>query len=190
MFVAVAVVLLGALPVGVVVWLPAEHGSIVFLEAVVGVAVLILVARLATGRSAEQWRCELHWVGKAMVRYLACCFVPPALVFVVLGLSLPGGRGRDGFARADFATYVWPLSIVACLVTFPTLVLLLAVAPRAGRGGGVGAVVALVPSALPLLVGLMFGSWPAVLLVVLQVLYACFLMPGCLDWMHERPLDD
>ncbi|MEU1425274.1 hypothetical protein [Kitasatospora sp. NPDC005751] len=53
-----------------------------------------------------------------------------------------------------------------------------------------GAVVALVPSALPLLVGLMFGSWPAVLLVVLQVLYACFLMPGCLDWRHERPLDD
>ncbi|MFD9597321.1 hypothetical protein ACFWA9_31840 [Kitasatospora sp. NPDC059973] len=51
-------------------------------------------------------------------------------------------------------------------------------------------VVALVPSALPLLAGLMFGSWPAVLLVVLQVLYACFLMPGLLDWMHERPLDD
>ncbi|MFI9787680.1 hypothetical protein ACIHEI_29865 [Kitasatospora sp. NPDC051984] len=167
--------LVAAQPVGLVAlylsW-EIDFWSVAPLEASGTVAGLFLVSRLVVRRSVARWRAEMRWLGQAVLQYVACCLSPFLVLVTAWSLSAPDGADDQGIGF-DLALLggwvVW--------VNVPTFVLLLVQAPRAQRGAKVGALVGLLPSALPMLL-LLFGGWPLLLPIAAQLFFGFLVLPG------------
>ncbi|MFD0272793.1 hypothetical protein ACFVHB_02645 [Kitasatospora sp. NPDC127111] len=172
-----AAVLVAAQPVGLVAWCllsrQVDFWSLAPLEASGAVAGLFLASRLLVRRSRARWRAEMRWLGRAVVQYLVCCLTPFLLLTTAVWLIVTGGRDAPGI---DLGLAL--LGLVVIWVHVPTVVLLLVQAPRAERGAEVGALVGLLPSALPMLMVLLAGLWPLLLLIVAQLFFAFLVLPG------------
>ncbi|WP_123821002.1 hypothetical protein [Kitasatospora cineracea] len=173
---APAAALVAVQPAGLVVWRllswEVDSGSLAVLEASGAVAGLFLASRLVVRRSRARRRAEMRWLGQAVLQYVACCLTPFLVLTVVAALIVPDGEGDPGIGP-DLAL----LGMVVIWVSVPTFVLLLVQAPRAQRGAKVGALVGLLPSALPMLL-VLFGGWPLLLLVAAQLFFGFLVLQG------------
>ncbi|MEU1288304.1 hypothetical protein [Kitasatospora sp. NPDC005856] len=172
-----AAVLVAAQPVALVVWCllarQVDFWNLAPLEASGAAAGLFLASRLLVRRSIARWQAEMRWFAWAALRYLVCCLTPFLLLTLTVWLITTGGRDTPG---TDLGLSL--LGMLVIWVHLPTLVLLLVQAPRAQRGAQVGALIGLLPTALPMLLVLIAGAWPLLLLIVAQMFFAFFVLPG------------
>ncbi|MFB8239609.1 hypothetical protein ACFC58_23945 [Kitasatospora purpeofusca] len=130
---------------------------------------------------ADHGSAALRWFLRAATRYALRFLAPTLLLLELATLALRAAIGGTWSSSESLPEVV---ALSALLIGGPVLLALLMVAPWAARGRDARCALAVLANLLPLLL-VMIGGIPAVLVIIVNLVFTCRVMPAA-TLLHRR----
>ncbi|MFJ4673869.1 hypothetical protein [Kitasatospora purpeofusca] len=122
---------------------------------------------------ADHGGAALRWFLRAAARYVLCFLAPAVLFLDLVGRAVTAAYGGTWTSSESLPTL---LALSASVIGGPVVLALLMVAPWAARGRDARCALAVLANLVPLFL-LMIGGIPAVLVIMVNLVFTCRVMP-------------